>query len=150
ISVSANGAYLQVAINGQIVSAGSILSSGVSEIRVWGRAGDDQIDLSGLSINSFIHGGTGNDVLTGGAGNDLILGGGGADQLTGAAGNDFLIGGDGSDRIVGSSGHDVLTAGDISSQFTIRALQAISAAWVVDKTVSEDDQSMADDSVVDE
>ncbi len=150
ISVTANGAYLKVGMNGQTLSDGAILLGDVSEVRVWSRAGDDQIDLSGLSIDAFIHGGDGNDLLVSGAGDDLILGGNGTDQLTGAAGNDFLIGGDGSDRIVGSSGHDVLTAGDISSQFTLAALRAISAAWAADKTLSEDDQSMADDAVVDE
>ena len=79
-----------------------------------------------------------------------MLGGGGADHLTGGSGNDFLIGGDGSDRLVGSSGHDVLTAGDISCQFTAAQLRAISAAWAADKTVSQEDQSLSDEGVIDE
>ena len=44
----------------------------------------------------------------------------------------------------------MLTAGDISCQFTAAQLRAISAAWAADKTVSEDDQSLSDDGVVDE
>jgi hypothetical protein len=42
------------------------------------------------------------------------------------------------------------TAGDIDGQFTVAQLQAISAAWAADKTVSEDDPTLDDEVVTDE
>src|SRR5262249_55349318 len=103
-------------------SVGHLLRNGVdtgfaiaaiTEIRVWGRGGDDTIDLGALSIPSFISGGAGNDTLTGGTAADVILGGAGNDTITGGAGNDLLVGGTEPDRLVGSGGNDVLVAGDI-------------------------------------
>src|SRR5439155_3744427 len=64
----------------------SISLSGISEIRIWGRGGADVIDLGGLSIRSFVHGGAGNDVITGGSADDVVLGGDGDDTITGSAG----------------------------------------------------------------
>jgi uncharacterized delta-60 repeat protein len=110
--------------------------SGVSEVHIWAREGNDQIDLTGLPVRSFIDGGQGNDTLTGGSGDDVILGGGGIDTITGSAGNDFLVGGDGADRIVGSAGHDILVAGDIGSELDLAALRAVSQAWAASRNVT--------------
>jgi Ca2+-binding RTX toxin-like protein len=60
--------------------------SGVHKIIVDGGAGDDVIDLSGVSssIAVTMHGGAGNDVLTGGQGNDTIFGDAGDDEIHGS------------------------------------------------------------------
>jgi Ca2+-binding RTX toxin-like protein len=145
VTRTSDGSQLQVSIGGGVVS-NTIPLADVSEIRVWGREGNDRLQLIDLAINALIHGGAGNDEITGGAGHDLIFGGGGNDTLTGAAGNDFLIGGDGADRIVGSAGHDILVAADVGRGFTSGKLRAISADWVGNRTLDPD----AVDEVLDE
>src|SRR5262249_11402317 len=70
--------------------------AGVREVRVWGRDGNDRIDLSGIGVPSFVSGGAGDDTMTGGSADDLILGGLGNDILVGGAGDDLLVGGAGS------------------------------------------------------
>ena len=62
--------------------------------------GDDHLDGAGNTVNTFLYGWGGNDVLRGGAGDDYIAGGAGDDVLTGGAGNDTMIGETGFDRYV--------------------------------------------------
>jgi len=134
----ADGADVVMVSNGNLVVNGTAYSlAGVTEVRIWGRGGNDQIDLSGLSVRTFINGGNGNDVLTGGSSDDVIFGGAGDDTITGAAGNDFLIGGVGKDRLVGSAGNDILVAGDVDSTLDILALQAISQEWAASHSTNE-------------
>jgi uncharacterized delta-60 repeat protein len=128
ITHTSDNQNLKVTINGVVVS-NTILLRDVSEIRAWGRAGNDRIEVVDLSFKSMLNGGDGDDSITGGAGEDLIFGGSGNDTLTGGAGNDFLIGGDGSDRIVGSAGNDILVAGKLACSFTADALRQISTEW---------------------
>jgi Ca2+-binding RTX toxin-like protein len=120
---------------------------GVSEIRIWGRDGNDTIDLSGWNLPAFIHGGDGNDNLTGGAANDVIFGGTGDDHITGGAGHDFLIGDDGKDRIVGAAGHDILVAGDVACYLDLIALRAASEAWSSSREIfaETDDNDVLDE-----
>jgi len=95
---------------------------GVTKIIADGGAGNDTIDLSGLtdgSIEVVIQGGEGNDAITGGAGADMLFGDGGADTILGGPGNDTiegglgndsdLRGGLGDDRILGGEGNDFLS-----------------------------------------
>jgi Ca2+-binding RTX toxin-like protein len=115
--------------------------SGVTKIVANGGAGDDLIDLSGVTgIPVEVHGGDGNDTIIGGggndslygdAGNDVIIGNGGNDSIDGGSGNDFLFGdglpgtlpggfspptfttsgSDGEDTIEGGDGNDYLYGG---------------------------------------
>ncbi|MEI7875984.1 MAG: hypothetical protein WCK95_27950 [Alphaproteobacteria bacterium] len=62
--------------------------------------GDDNLNGAGNTVNTFLYGWGGNDVLRGGAGDDYIAGGAGDDILTGGAGNDTMIGETGVDRYV--------------------------------------------------
>jgi len=62
--------------------------------------GDDTLDGAGNTVNTFLYGWGGNDVLTAGSADDYIAGGAGDDVLTGGAGNDTLIGETGFDRYV--------------------------------------------------
>ena len=149
VTHTADGQFLQVTINGTIVSDNIALAN-VNEVRAWSRAGNDRVELVDLALTSMLHGGEGNDLLTGGAGDDLIFGGVGDDHLTGAAGNDFLVGGGGSDRIVGSAGHDVLVAGDVAHCFTRAALREISAAWAASKKVGDTVDDGLDEAVIDD
>ena len=65
--------------------------------------GNDNLNGSGNTVNTFLYGWGGNDKLRGGAGDDYIAGGAGDDTLTGGAGNDTLIGEAGVDRYVYTS-----------------------------------------------
>lgn len=137
MTFNADGSFIYTPglhFNGAVISNNIPLNL-VSQVRAWGRAGNDRIEVLDLAIISMLHGGSGNDELTGGAGNDLIFGGSGDDKLTGAAGNDFLIGGLGADRIVGSAGHDILVAGCVGCASTEQDLRAISAAWAASKSL---------------
>ena len=62
--------------------------------------GDDNLNGAGNTVNTFLYGWGGADVLTGGLGDDYIAGGTGNDILTGGAGNDTMIGETGFDRYV--------------------------------------------------
>jgi Ca2+-binding RTX toxin-like protein len=62
--------------------------------------GDDNLNGAGNTVNTFLYGWGGNDVLTAGSADDYIAGGAGDDVLTGGAGNDTLIGETGFDRYV--------------------------------------------------
>ena len=145
VSPTTDGQNVQVTINGTVVRDDIALVD-VNEIRAWGRAGNDYIELIDLALTSMLHGGEGNDELIGAAGDDLIFGGLGNDKLTGAAGNDFLVGGSGADRIVGSAGHDILVAGQVACHFTDEALRQIMAEWAANK---EPDDGLAEN-VLDE
>src|SRR5262249_33889817 len=94
-----------------VLQQNTVSRSGVTEIHVWGRGGNDTIDLSALSIKSLIHGGTGNDTLIGGGDVDTLWGDAGNDIITGNVGNDLLYGGDGNDTLNGGTGNDLLVGG---------------------------------------
>jgi Ca2+-binding RTX toxin-like protein len=78
-----------------------------SEVRIWTRVRNDDVDIGGLIVDSFVHGGDGDDI-------------------TGAAGNDLLIRGHGRDRIIGSTGHDILVAGEVGNDISRDKLLAAS------------------------
>lgn len=131
------------------VSGGSLIVNGtahslagVTEVRIWGRAGHDNINLSGSNIKSYVHGGQGNDQIVGGSADDVIFGGDDDDTITGESGQDFLIGGNGKDRIVGSAGHDILVSGEIAFWLSLGDLREIGRAWKDVRTVR---QQAADD-----
>jgi hypothetical protein len=75
-------------------------------------AGDDRVD--GTQVNSarvIVYAGLGNDTVNGGAGDDYLDGGAGNDALQGGAGDDVLIGGSGNDTVKGGAGEDILVKG---------------------------------------
>ncbi len=103
----------------------------VTQIVVTGGSGNNDIDLSGVTIASFpnlaesspvtIDGEAGNDtivgsevgdVINGDEGDDTIEGGSGMDTMDGGAGNDEIHGGDGIDLITGGEGQDLLYGGN--------------------------------------
>ena len=139
ITLSSGGGHLLR--NG--IDTGIALAA-VSEIRIWGRSGNDVIDVSALNIKTFISGGNGDDVITGGEADDVLLGGSGNDTITGGAGNDFLIGGTGADRLVGSAGNDILVAGDLECGLDLAMLRAIANAWNQSRSATND---VVDDAV---
>jgi Ca2+-binding RTX toxin-like protein len=143
---TANADVVYVSGGNLVVNGVAHSLAGVTEVRVWGRGGNDDIDLSGLSIKTFANGGAGNDTITGGSGDDVIFGGSGDDTITGGSGHDFLIGGDGKDRIVGSSGNDILVADDLECFLNLDYLRAISSDWATNRVVESD----SDDDILDE
>jgi Ca2+-binding RTX toxin-like protein len=122
--------------------------TGVTEVRVWGRGGDDLIELTGLTVPAFVSGGSGNDAIVGGSGDDVLLGGSGDDVVLGGGGDDVLLGGAGRDRLVGGAGNDVLIGGDYWEPAGLAALRALGAAWAAGRDSSGYD-STADDLATD-
>lgn len=83
----------------------------VQVISVDAFAGDDRVDLRGVTLGSLrteVYGRDGNDWIWGSAKSDLLDGGVGNDRLYGYGGPDTLMGGDGNDRLFGGGGLDKL------------------------------------------
>jgi hypothetical protein len=79
---------------------------------VEGGCGNDNLDASAVHVARVeLRGGRGNDDLRGGAGDDRLLGGSGNDTIRGGAGDDWIEGGDGCDTLFGGDGDDVLLGG---------------------------------------
>ncbi|VTT99921.1 calcium-binding protein : Bll3109 protein OS=Bradyrhizobium diazoefficiens (strain JCM 10833 / IAM 13628 / NBRC 14792 / USDA 110) GN=bll3109 PE=4 SV=1: HemolysinCabind: HemolysinCabind: HemolysinCabind: HemolysinCabind: HemolysinCabind: HemolysinCabind: HemolysinCabind: HemolysinCabind: HemolysinCabind: HemolysinCabind [Gemmataceae bacterium] len=107
------------------VTIGNLAGSGVRRVTVDGGTGNDVIDGSSQasrSVQLYLIGGDGDDVLKGGAGNDTLDGGAGNDQLAGGAGADILTGGDGDDTLDGGPDRaaDALTGGAGADRFATR------------------------------
>jgi uncharacterized repeat protein (TIGR03803 family) len=138
ISVNSSGGLLTASLNGQTDGPFVAGINGAEAVSVSGGAGNDMIDLSGITsgtslldaqiaggagadsiigsqIIDNITGGKGADTISGGAGNDTINGAKGKDSIRGGAGDDSLTGGAGSDTVRGGAGNDTIVAGSGSS-----------------------------------
>jgi Ca2+-binding RTX toxin-like protein len=122
---------LAVTINGIVqdniaAPAGTTFSS----IRVYGGAGDDDIQIAGaVPVPTVLFGGSGNDRLKGGNAGATLIGGDGDDLLLGGNGRDLLIGGAGADRLVGNASDDILIAGRTKYDIDLADLAVIMAEW---------------------
>ncbi len=80
----------------------------------YGGDGNDVISAEGLTTETKIYGGGGDDTLTGSGENDRLYGDSGSDQIRGGAGHDILVGGTGNDILIGdeetSSGANYYTS----------------------------------------
>ena len=105
---------------------------GVKKIVADGGAGNDFIDLSGVTSTAIVadvNGGAGRDVIVGGAGGDLLMGDGGNDVLIGNRGPDVIEGGLGEDRLYGDFPPAVLEFGlAVSLPTSIKTSTLVGAA----------------------
>jgi Ca2+-binding RTX toxin-like protein len=62
----------------------------IAILQLFGKAGNDTL-TNNTSVNAFLVGDEGNDVLTGGSMSDVLVSGKGNDKLYGMAGNDYLF-----------------------------------------------------------
>ncbi|HST38244.1 MAG TPA: calcium-binding protein [Conexibacter sp.] len=101
--------------------------AGITEVRLEGADGDDELDISWdelpTTISYVMDGGPGRDdlegptwpvfgmTLLGGEGDDDVYGGQGDDQLDGGPGNDLVDGNDGNDVVLGGEGDDTVSGG---------------------------------------
>lgn len=88
-AIAAN-ARLQI---GSITDVEQISSGGFANVNLFGTAGVDVIDLTGVTLDGigFIDAGNGNDIVIGTAGDDVFRAGNGADVFTGGEGNDRYV-----------------------------------------------------------
>ena len=70
----------------------------------WGTNNADTMQAK--TVDSYLNGLDGNDLLQGDLGNDMLVGGQGQDVLIGGAGDDLLAGELGSDTLTGGAGRD--------------------------------------------
>ena len=103
---SAVGQPAQRMIDGTDIADVIILDQVMPTFAIFGRGGDDVIDLSTSTCSSVVDGGPGNDTMHGGSGSDEIRGGAGGDSIAGGFGSDWLYGGAGNDAIHGGGGDD--------------------------------------------
>lgn len=117
IGIWNDGSTLRVRTNGRTYPF-SLAS--VARIEINAGAGDDLVDFSATTVNTYafgadgddtLLGGSGNDTLSGGAGRNRMLGGLGNDRINGSAGRDFIYGEGGDDRLYGGAGNDFLDGG---------------------------------------
>lgn len=117
ISLTNSSTNVRVLRNGSemLFSAASI-----NRIEIYSGDGNDVVDWSGISKNTYIDAGIGDDsvtagsgidTLTGGSGKDTLKGGLGADRINGFGTNDMLYGEDGDDRIYGGDHNDFIDGG---------------------------------------
>jgi VCBS repeat-containing protein len=115
IQISERDGLVRVVVNNEIHAY-----SGVDAIHVDALAADDYVQLVGLTVDTLVNGGAGNDRIDGGcvwvahldlrgdAGNDQLYGGAAADHLDGGSGDDQLYGGAGNDVLIGGVGNDLV------------------------------------------
>jgi Ca2+-binding RTX toxin-like protein len=110
-------------LRNDVIVIQSLEATFTARITINAGAGHDRVDVSAVSVPTYLWGSTGRDTLVGGEGNDTIVGGndndslvgnGGDDSIAGDAGHDSLVAGDGADSLAGGTGHDNLQgqAGD--------------------------------------
>jgi Ca2+-binding RTX toxin-like protein len=116
VTVTCAAGALQV--NGADPDNGPASCGTTTQIRVFGDAAVNTIDLSGVFAADFpagastlVMGSDGADVITGGELPDTIFGEIGADVITGGNANDVIDGGIGADPINGGNGNDIITGG---------------------------------------
>lgn len=117
INVWARQDQLRFVIGGRIRN---LPFNDVSRVNVYGRDGDDRMQVNIRDLPAYLAGGAGADTLIGGLGDDTIFGGGGKDRLLSGGGNNVLRGGLGNDsffarnglidQIDGGSGDDLAEA----------------------------------------
>lgn len=92
----------------------------VGQLNIDALAGNDLVDVTALSIRTYVfgddgndtlRGGSGSDTLTGAAGKNYLYGGSAIDRLNGSGGRDFLYGQGGDDRLYGNGGNDYMDGG---------------------------------------
>jgi Ca2+-binding RTX toxin-like protein len=121
-----NDGTIAVTLNGVVL--GSYQPTG--RLIAFGQGGDDDIGVAGsISLQAWLYGGAGNDLLKGGGGVSLLMGGAGDDTLIGGSGRSVLIGGLGADRLVGGPGDDLLIGGTTTFDADPAALYAILSEW---------------------
>lgn len=108
ISLTNSGSNIRVRRNGTPVD---FPAAQVSRIEILALEGNDVVDWSGISKNTYIDCGTGDDSVTAGAGSDTLTGGSGKDTLKGGDGDDRVNGFGTSDRLYGEAGSDRLYGG---------------------------------------
>jgi len=77
--------------------------------------------VTGNSLNNYIIGGAGTDVLNGSDGNDTVIGNAGDDALNGGLGNDSLVGGLGNDTYTVDSTSDIVVEAATSGTDTVKS-----------------------------
>lgn len=102
-----------VALVWPLVSSVEMVNGGAyANFRIVGTAGDDVMDLTGVTLRNVarIDGGDGNDTIRGSAGGDTLYGGLGDDTLYGGDGNDVfaVTANSGVDTIYGGNGTDAI------------------------------------------
>lgn len=109
VSFSIKGQRLYPLVNG--LALGKFSLGATQRIEIQAFDGSDVVDLSNLSIPTYVNAGLGNDLVIGGLGNDSLTGAAGKDTLRGGPGDDRLSGGNTSDQLFGESGNDVIYGG---------------------------------------
>ena len=130
LQLTVSGGTISVTVNGMdatLTELGAMRARDLTTLKVIGGAGQNVINLSGVTVANFVNLGTvqntiavvvngnaGNDSITGSAFGDSLDGGSGNDTLLGLGGNDSLTGGRDNDSLVGGTGTDTLIEKDIA------------------------------------
>ncbi len=123
LAVTTTDGLLQVRIDDVLAQQFSVATADITSLTINGSSGNNDIDLSGISLAAVwaaggpaivVNSGAGNDTVRGSNYSEQIHGGAGDDQLTGGLGNDLLSGGAGNDTLIETAdGNFLLTASQL-------------------------------------
>jgi Ca2+-binding RTX toxin-like protein len=117
--------FSAAALTGDTLALNGTGDNAQETVSVTATAGNDTINLSGITVDTnditglYIDGAAGNDSISGTNGADTILGGIGDDSIAGGSGADSLVGGAGNDVFVYKALTDTDSAGTLANMDTI-------------------------------
>ncbi len=124
--------FSAAALTGDTLTLNGTGDNAQETVSVTATAGNDTINLSGITVDT-------NDItglyIDGAAGNDSISGTNGADTILGGDGDDSIAGGSGADSLVGGAGNDVFvytSTSNTSTSNTLNLMDTVSGASVDD------------------
>jgi Ca2+-binding RTX toxin-like protein len=124
--------FSAAALTGDTLALNGTGDNALETVSVTATAGNDTINLSGITVDT-------NDItglyIDGAAGNDSISGTNGVDTILGGDGDDSIAGGSGADSLVGGAGNDVFvytSTSNTDTSNTLNLMDTVSGASVDD------------------
>jgi hypothetical protein len=113
----------------------TLQAANVSEVRIWGRGGNDHLHLKVEIPAAYIHGGAGDDdIISDKDAATIEIGGAGKDDLSATGPGSLMAGGAGSDHVEGqgkeNASKDILIGGDVGCGLSLADLRAAAAGWM--------------------
>lgn len=114
-----NNDFIQIKQKGETIkvlssnaSIGTFDATNLTQIQVFGNAGDDVLKIAGsVAVPALLSGGAGADTILASSSNDTLEGGTGADSIATLAADDIASGGKGADSLASDSAGDSLSGG---------------------------------------
>jgi uncharacterized delta-60 repeat protein len=130
-------------------SLGTFDGNMLSQIVMYGSAGNDCIDAHNSPVPVMLFGGDGCDAMMGSKFGDVLIGGDADDNLFGFKGNDVMVGGAGRDKLHSVLGDDLMVGDGLTFENSMTEMKALLNTWTMTKTPGDVMASVVDDKVKD-